>query len=541
MNHFAHRAISKKKKSTRTMRIRYSNALLWRGLNSSPELTTFDVVDGKVARVDFNISADSELDLGSSFVMPAFRDGHCHPLFAGREHVGPDVTHATTLAEIQVIISTYAISHPDVLWIDGAAYDRSIDARFHRSELDAVISDRPVVLHGSDHHTLWVNTKALELSGLLEEIPPVSAGSVDIDENGTPTGVLREWEAMQFVMAKIPSLSIEQELDCLDWAHAELLRAGVVEVQDAWIDPGMTEIYLESARRGRLRVATNLAFRADPASWLSDFDYFDSMRVAVDELHHPHLRANSIKFFVDGVLGSSTASIVEPYVAGPKAHTHGEQVWPAGELLKAASEATARGYQLHLHAIGDAAVRTALDVIEAIRPSTAPVIAHAELISDVDLPRFAQLKVTANLQPLWAREDGQLMSCVPQVGRTRIDKLYRMRDLLSSGARLAFGSDWPVSSPVALDGVATAVTRSLPGGISWTIEQAITAKEALIAYTSTVSEQLSNSKRTGTLFDGEPAEFVVLNANPIPENGQSMFDIRVVATSTPDEPLQKLK
>jgi predicted amidohydrolase YtcJ len=168
------------------------------------------------------------------------------------------------------------------------------------------------------------------------------------------------------------------------------------------------------------------------------------------------------------------------------------------------------------------------------------VIAHAELISDIDLPRFAKLKVTANLQPLWAREDGQLMSCVPQVGRTRIDKLYRMRDLLSSGTRLAFGSDWPVSSPVALDGVATAVTRSLPGGISWTIEQAVTAKEALIAYTSAVSEQLSNSKRSGTLFDGEPAEFVVLNANPISQNGQALFDVRVLATSTPDLPLLTL-
>lgn len=523
----AHRATSRKKKFTSIMRNRYSNALLWRGLDASPELCTFDVVNGVMSDPDFDSIVDSEIDLHSSFVMPAFRDGHCHPLFAGREHVGPDVTNATSLPEIQSVISSYASSHPEVIWIDGAAYDRSIEAHFHRSELDAAVLDRPVVLHGSDHHTLWVNTKALELSGLLHEIPPVSVGSVDIDEHGIPTGILREWEAMQLVMSKIPALTLEQELDCLDWAQDELLRSGIAEVQDAWIDPGMAEIYIESARRGRLQVRTSLAFRADPASWLQDFDYFDKVRDEVDALNHSKLQANAIKFFVDGVLGSSTASVVDAYVSGPKAHTHGEQVWQKGELLKAATEATARGYQLHLHAIGDAAVRTALDVIESVGPEIEAVIAHAELISDVDLPRFAKLNVTANLQPLWAREDGQLLSCVPQVGRVRIDRLYRMRDLLSSGARLAFGSDWPVSSPKALSGVATAVNRSLPGGASWTIGQAVNIKEALNAYTNDVAAQLSNSTRTGTLFSGDRAEFITLNQNPFEVSPQRLFEIEV--------------
>jgi predicted amidohydrolase YtcJ len=195
--------------------------------------------------------------------------------------------------------------------------------------------------------------------------------------------------------------------------------------------------------------------------------------------------------------------------------------------LKAAAEATTRGYQIHLHAIGDAAVRTALDVLETLSPEIQAVIAHAELISDVDLPRFAQLNVTANLQPLWAREDGQLMSCVPQVGRVRIDKLYRMRDLLNSAARLAFGSDWPVSSPNALTGVATAVNRSLPGGASWTIEQAVPVKEALNAYTNGVAAQLSNSARSGTLFPGDRAEFITLSQSPFEVPAARLFEIEV--------------
>ena len=526
MSRSARPAISKKKKFTRAMRIRYSNALLWRGTDAEPELTSFDVVDGLMAPAAVDVP-DSIVDLKSAFVMPVFRDGHCHPLFAGREHVGPDVTDAKTLAAIQEIVELYSDAHPEVQWIDGAAYDRSIEARFHRSELDAVVADRPVVLHGADHHTLWVNTKALELAGLLDTIPAVSVGSVDVDEDGSPTGILREWEAMQLVMSNIPALSMEQELDALDWAQDKLLSAGVVEVQDAWIDRGMSEIYLAAARQDRLRVATNLAFRADPITWRDDFDYFDSCRQEVSDLAHSNLNATAMKFFMDGVLGSSTASVVEPYVAGSGTSKHGELVWDAQELFHAASEATKRGYQLHLHAIGDLAVRNALDLIQEVEPSIQAVIAHTELVSDSDTPRFVELDVTANFEPLWAREDGQLLTCVPQLGRERINKLYRMRDLAASGARISFGSDWPVSSPDAILGVATAVNRSLPDGDSWTIEQALTVREALVAYTSGSAEQLSNSTRSGTLTDGEPADFLTLSQNPFSLVGRSLFETRV--------------
>lgn len=509
-------------------------------MDDSPAIESFDVVDGLITESDTSAQIDHTVDLKSAFVMPAFRDGHCHPLFAGREHVGPDVTDASSLAEIQTVILAYANEHPEILWIDGAAYDRSIHALFHRSELDAVISDRPVVLHGADHHTLWVNTKALELAGLLEEIPPVSSGSVDVDSSGVPTGILREWEAMQMVMKHIPALTMDQEIDCLEWAHDKLLGSGVVEVQDAWIDPGMTEIYLEAARRGRLKVTTNLAFRADPASWKVDFSYFEKMREQVTKLANPALKANAIKFFVDGVLGSSTASVVDPYVSGPAAHTHGEQVWDFEELIRAAKEANDRGYQLHLHAIGDAAVRTALDVIEAINPFIPAVIAHTELVADSDIPRFAKLNVTANFEPLWAREDGQLLSCVPQVGRARIDTMYRMRDLVSAGARLSFGSDWPVSSPTPLLGIATAVNRSLPGGKSWSKEQALSVREALTAYTRGVRAQLGDDSPNGSLDVGQPAEFIVLSGNPFELDGQQLFQMELIATSTASHPLTEM-
>ena len=519
------------------MRIRYSNALLWSGLDNEPRLSDFDVLDGVIAQSDSSLPVSKLIDLGGKFVMPAFRDGHCHPLFAGREHFGPNVTEAKSLVEIQRIVNDYAASHPDVFWIDGAAYDRSIDATFHRSELDMVVSDRPVVLHGADHHTLWVNTKALEIAGLMNSIPNLSVGSVDFDDQGSPTGILREWEAMQLVMSLIPPLTIDQELDALDWAQNRLLEDGVVEVQEAWIDPGMPEIFIKAAKSERLRVKMNLAFRADPISWERDFLYFNECKSQIIALDHPLLSVNAMKFFIDGVLGSSTAKVLEPYVAGPASHSHGEFVWQPDQLLQAAANADKHGFQLHLHAIGDGAVRAALDLIEQVQPRNRAVIAHTELVSDDDVERFAKLNVVANFEPLWAREDGQLLSCLPQVGRDRIDRMYRMRDLVENGAHLSFGSDWPVSDPNPLLGVATAVNRSLPDGMSWTIEQALTCREALNAYTHGSASQITAGDERGTLALGQPAEFVVLSANPFVLNDRELFDLRVLAVSTPRSPI----
>lgn len=519
------------------MRTRYINATLWRGFDEPVTDSVFDVEDGLFHELDEATRPDEIVDLRHNFVMPAFRDGHCHPLFAGREHLGPDVTEAKSLSELQGILRDYAEANPGAEWIDGAAYDRSIDANFDRSELDQVIADRPVVLHGADHHTLWVNTKALELVGLLESIPELSVGSVDIDADGVPTGILREWEAMQLVMSKLPELSLDQELDCLTWAQELLLRNGVVEAQDAWIDPGMAEIYIEAARRGRLVIKTDLAFRADPKSWREDFEYFNRVRAEIETLASPLLTAGTMKFFVDGVLGSSTASVVEPYVAGPASGSHGELVWNRVDLIEAAQRADQAGFQLHLHAIGDLAVRTALDVVEVTLPGLPSVIAHTELVSDSDIERFATLNVIANFEPLWAREDGQLLSCVHQVGRERLDTMYRMRDLTDAGALLSFGSDWPVSNPIPIDGFATAVNRSLPGGEGWSLAQSLTAREALTAYTAGSAVQISNGTRSGLLRAGEQADFVVLSDNPFTLANKALFDLSVLGVNTAARPL----
>lgn len=478
---------------------------------------------------------DKEIKLAQGYVFPAFRDGHAHPVFAGREAAGPVVSKATSIAEIQEILTSYRKANPDQAWIEGGAYDRSIveGGIFLASWLDEAVSDVPVVLHASDHHTIWVNSKALDL--ISSPLPRLISGSIDVDSTGVPTGVLREPQAMALVLDKAPVRTIEQEVAVLAWADQVLAKQGIVEAQDAWITPGMTEIYLAAISKGALLLDYNLAFKIEPHEWVKSSAFAKSDRDKVIALGSSKLSAKTCKFFADGVFGSGTASVLEPYL--DDAHNHGEPLWSKSELEAACMAAAEAGFQLHIHAIGDAGVRQALDAIELVQqrlgiPELPNVIAHAELINDSDVSRFAKLNVIANMQPLWVQADGMLMSCVPRLGIERIDQMYRMRDLINSGAVIAFGSDWPVSSSNPILGIATAVTRQTadakPEG-GWVIEQAITAAEAFNSYSASVTFQLTGS-HVSPLGGGQQCDFVVLSENPFEISSGNLRQIEVLAT-----------
>jgi predicted amidohydrolase YtcJ len=471
---------------------------------------------------------DEALNLGLTpepiqgrFLTHAFMDGHAHPLFAGREQLGPDVTEAKSVDEIQAIVKAWIDSHDSPLWAVGGAYDRSIvdGGAFQAEWLDEVSGDRPVVLHASDHHTLWANTAAMRLCGLAETAPPVSVGSIDVDASNRPTGVFRETEAKELITSKIPALSLENELVALDWAQHRMASLGISAVQDAWMEVGMVEAYLAAAEQNRLIVRTNLAFWVRPESWREDTAKFEQQRKLVEATGSPYLSAKTVKFFADGVFGSATASVKEPYESQPG--YLGDPVWGNLELQAAVAHFAARGFQIHIHAIGDAGVAAALDAIELAGSPSNSVIAHTELVATEDLERFAKLGVNANFEPLWAREDGMLTSCVHHLGRKRIDSMYRMRDLADAGAKITFGSDWPVSSPDPILGIFTATHRALPESPEkfWTPEQRLTPVEALEAYTRAVSAQLDLAT--------DLPDFVILSSNPLTNN---ILDANVVET-----------
>ena len=286
-----------------------------------------------------------------------------------------------------------------------------------------------------------------------------------------------------------------------------------------------------------LRFRANLAFRAEPTTWKDQLGEFAADRDRVTGEGRGWLTARTVKFFADGVVEAGTAALLQPYDDCP--HSHGIANWPADELADAMTATDALGFQAHVHAIGDAGVRLALDAIAetARRNGPAdrrPTVAHVQLIDPADLPRFAALGVIANLEPLWAQPDPLMTELtLPRVGAARGARQYQIRSLLRSGARVSFGSDWPVTAYQPLAGAATAVTRQTPAGSpdsGWLPAERVTAAEALAAYSAGVAYQAFEDHRWGVLRPGMRADLVHLAADPAAVPARELRDLPVLGT-----------
>lgn len=523
------------------MRTLLINGSIWTSFGKRTHALLIE--DGRVLALGSDAlsgSADQTIDLVSAFVMPAFADGHAHPLFAGRESQGPKVNGLQSVAEIVAEVKRFAEANPNSKWIIGGAYEAAIVERgdFDSHWLDEAVSDRPVLLHAVDHHTIWVNSKALEIAGITLATKDPDGGTIARRADGAPKGTLREPAAMDLISKLAPERTLQDELDAITWASDQNLVAGVTCSMDAWVEDGMTEIYVEAAKTGHLKVDMNLTFLAQPGRWRSRVDYYNKMRAEVQALPKTAgLTAKSVKFICDGALSAGTAAILEPYLDDPT--SKGLLIWSDAEIIEAATTFDKEHLQLHIHAIGDAAVRQALDAIEAVIASNSnwdrrPVITHAQLIDPVDLPRFAALGVIANFQPLWTYLDPMNKELIlPRIGEARNNQQYQLRKVIDSGAQISFGSDWPITDFTPLAALAVPVHRQSPDQQppqGWSIEHAITIEEAMHFYTAAVAHQLFREADYGTLEVGKVADFIVLDRNPIETDPHEVRDIKVLAT-----------
>ena len=522
----------------------FRNGTVWSAA-SEPTTDALLVTDGVIAALGETAITRgaqlgaAEVDLDRGFLMPSFGDGHAHPLMGGLEYVGPAVRPCTSVDEIVEAVRRFAKDNPDEEWIVGASYDGSLadgglfDARW----LDEAVSDRPVVLRAWDYHTVWCNTAALERAGITAETPDPILGEIPRRADGSVLGTLREWGAVDLVTAVMPPRDEDVRIAALGTAADYYLARGVTWVQDAWVEPADVDTYLEAARRDALRMRFNLALYADPRHFDSQLRHFAEAKRRVEELDSPFLTAQTVKFFADGVVENETGALLAPYCSG--LHSHGMQVWEGQSLAEAARRVDELGLQIHIHAIGDAAVRQALDAIEYAAECNGPrdrrpVIAHVQLVDDADLERFASLGVIPNMQPLWAQLDALMtVLTIPRLGRERSDKQYRIRSLADSGAPLAFGSDWPVSSGAPLDGIAIAMSRQTADGEpagGWTPEEILTVESALSAYTASVAEQAFAEGLWGRLFSGASADLVWLDRDPRDVPALELPGIRIRGT-----------
>jgi len=463
------------------------------------------------------------IDLNGGFLMPGFIDGHAHPIFAGREARGPRVNNLQSIDEIKKEVARYAKENPNESWIIGGAYEAAIisGGDFDAHWLDEVVSDRPVVLHAVDHHTIWVNSKALEIAGIDSNTKNPDGGTIARRNDGSPKGTLREPIAFDLILKHAPADSVESDLRAIKYACNELTSSGITTATECWVEPPMAEAYIAAAKSGALTLDMHLAFLVTPQNWQEQVAYIQEMRAEISRLPEPkRLKANTIKFLTDGALSSGTAAMINPYLDNPE--SNGLKIWEDENLLAAISAYDLLKFQVHIHAIGDGAIKQSLNTIEEMTKTNSewdrrPVIVHAQLIEPGDLSRFKELDVIANFQPLWTYLDPMNKELIePRIGSERNNRQYQLRTLLDLETKISFGSDWPVTSQKPLDAIFIPVLRKLPGSKSepWSKNEAITVEESLTAYTATSAYQLFDESEIGKLETGMRANFVILNKSP---------------------------
>jgi predicted amidohydrolase YtcJ len=512
--------------------ILFRNGSVFDGSRFLPAASCVRIRNGRIAEVGpaARTGAAEPVDLAGGTLLPGFIDAHAHPVFAGYQLRRCDLHAAECAADYIDIIAAYARDHPTEEWITGGgwamtAFPGGIPTRH---QLDEVVADRPVFLPNRDGHGAWVNSKALRLAGIDARTPDPPDGRIERDADGEPVGMLQEGAAF-LVSRLLPPATEEDYYLGLLAAQKYLLALGVTGWQDAIIgrnpdeaDP--TAAYLRAVQAGTLRVNVIGALWWDRHQGLEQLPELLYRRSAGQV---GSFRATSVKMMLDGVAENHTAAMLEPYLDGDGCQTSqdGLDFIDPAELPSFVTALDREGFQVHFHSLGDRAVRHALDALEAARrhngePKARHHLAHLQVVHPHDIPRFAALEATANIQPLWATHEPQMDDLtIPFLGERRAGWQYPFRSLLETGAALCAGSDWPVSSPDPLWGVHVAVNRSLPatahgtGGDPFLPAQRIGLVPALAAYTSGSARVNGLEQRVGAIRVGLDADFAIVDAD----------------------------
>jgi predicted amidohydrolase YtcJ len=475
------------------------------------------------------------VELAGKLVLPGFVDAHVHPISGGLQAQQCDLSDLESVAALLDQVRKCAAARPDAAWVLGGGWSLPLfaDANPQREALDEIVRDRPVALSAADGHSLWVNSKALALARITRATPDPPGGRIERDAIGEPTGTLRE-SAGDAVWARVPRPTRDELAAALRIAVERAHRFGIT----TWLEASASEeelaAYRDFDRDAGLGLFVRAALRVDPQRGAEQVPGLVALR---DRDWGAHVAAGAAKLFADGVIESGTAALLEPY--RQRGGSRGELLWRADRLRAITLALDAAGFQLHVHAIGDRAVRAALDAIETLDRAHGPrdrraTLAHLELIDPRDLPRFRRLRVVADVQPLWAYEDSYIRDLtVPFLGPERARRLYPIASLAKSGAALAAGSDWPVSSLNPLEAIEVALTRRDPSagpGAAWIPEQRADLATLLAAYTIGGAYAAFREHETGSIEVGKRADLIVLERNLFELAPHEISEVRVLRT-----------
>ncbi len=507
---------------------------------------TIAIDDGRIVYVGNDAGAKDYIgpqtqvvDLKGRMVLPGMQDVHVHPISGGIEANGCDLNAATTVEEYVATIKRYADAHPDEPWIKGGGWSMAAfgpGALARRELIDAVVPDRPVILWSQDGHTVWVNSKALEIAGVTKDTPDPPDGRIDRNpRTGEPVGSLQEG-AGSLVAGKAPPDTDETRDAGLRYAIKMLNRFGITGVQDASVNEEDLKTYrrLDEAGELTLRVVGSIWWERDQG-----LEQIDAIRNLRSEYTRGRVNAGTVKIMQDGVLENYTGVVLDPYRLKGQKDAHGIPMVEPELLKKAVTQLDADGFQVHFHAIGDGAVRQALDAIEAARAANGDLghrhhISHLQLVHPDDQPRFRRLGVVANFQPLWAMADDYITELtLPFISKQAASYLYPISSMEKSGAILAFGSDWSVSSANPFEEMETAITRMEATSAPTTPfmpEERISLPVALAAFTINAAYTNRDEANTGSLEVGKRANLAVLDRNLFDIPPTEISDTQVLVT-----------
>lgn len=514
------------------------------------------------------------IELKGRMVLPGFIDAHVHPVTSGVALLQLDLEKYGTKEEILKALKEYAEAHPDLEWIVGGTWQLPVfpAANPRKEWLDEIIPDKPVVLSAADGHSAWANSKAFKLAGITRETPDPENGRIERDQKGEPSGTLRE-SAMDLVYEVAPKATAQEQMDGLQQALRYLNGHGITGFADASVSEEELKTYQEADNRGVLTANVTATMYADPEPSEnnreipadlseSSLQLYRNATPSLQPVLHQiekfkrfremyrgkNLRTTSVKIFEDGVIEANTAAMLHPYL--DKANDAGKLNWEPEKLNPMVQLLDLENFQIHIHAIGDRAIRVALTAIEAASINNGfrdrrPLLAHIELIDPNDIPRFAQLAVIPTFQPLWAWEDPYIKDLtLPKLGPQRSRWIYPMQSVANHGAVLAMGSDWNVSSGNPLDGIEVSVTRrgfdaEDKDGAAFIPEERLSLAAALAAYTIGSAYATYQEREAGSLENGKSADLMVLSQNLFEIRPAKINETKVLLTLLDGKPVHR--
>ena len=482
------------------------------------------------------------VSLEGRMVLPAFHDAHVHPVSGGVELAQCNLNDLPTADAVLEKVRTCAAALPKDAWVVGGGWALPVfpGGLARKEPLDEATSGRPAFLSSADGHSAWVNSRALAVAGVDARTADPANGRIERDAAGQPVGTLRE-AAVDLVDRHVPPPTPALRLEGLRLALSKLNAFGVTAVQEADASREYLETYREAERAGALTVRVTAALHTDDEHGPEQVDDLVRLRA---EFAGARLRPLAAKIFADGVIEGRTAAMIEPYLDRPG--FRGEPNLSRERLTALVARLAKDGFNVHVHAIGDRAVRETLDAMEAGAPAATRAalrfqIAHAQLIRPEDVPRFRRLGIIANFQPLWAYADSYMKDLTwPALRPGLWPCMYPIRSLVRSGAVVAFGSDWSVSSQNPLEGIQVAVTRQSPDEAPVEVmqpDEVIDLPEALAAYTTGAAYAMGLEGETGSIEVGKRADLVVLAENLFEVAPRRIGKTRVLLTLLDGRPV----